>query len=225
MAGTAPVERIRPSTLSSKRHGPNPIQVGHVVGLLVEARDCAADLGKDVWEFALEARGLRETGTTNTVLRWLLDMGYAAHAAEIPHPTECRRMFCPITNLSIPEDACFVLTPAGVDFARRLSASDPPAIAAPRTTPVWDAVRRELRVREEVVKRYRQPAEAQEMVLCAFEEENWPDRIDDPLPPVPAIDAKRRLHATIVNLNRFQKRRLIHFEGGGDGESIGWRIV
>lgn len=225
MAGIAPIERKGSSVLSAKWHGPNPVQVGHTVGLLAEARDCATDLGKDVWEFALEARGLRESGTTNTVLRWLLDMGYAVHAAEVAHPTEWRRTFCPITNLSIPDDACFILTPAGAEFARRLLTNDPPAIATPRVVPVWDAVRRELRVREEVVKRYRQPAEAQELVLRTFEEENWPDRIYDPLPPVHAIDAKRRLHTTIVNLNRFQKRRLIHFEGGGDGESIGWRIV
>ena len=35
-----------------------------------------------------------------------------------------------------------------------------------------------------------------------------------------ARDAKRRLHTTIVNLNRFQKRRLIQFEGGGDGQVV-----
>ena len=63
----------------------------------------------------------------------------------------------------------------------------------------------------------------QELVLRAFEEEGWPPRIADPLPPRTDQDVKRRLHSTICNLNRAHEVVLIHFEGGGDGESICWR--
>ena len=41
----------------------------------------------------------------------------------------------------------------------------------------------EVRYRDEIVKRYRVPAPNQELILAAFEEEGWPQLIDDPLPP------------------------------------------
>jgi hypothetical protein len=74
-----------------------------------------------------------------------------------------------------------------------------------------------------VVKRFKQPAGNQELVLEAFEEEGWPPRIDDPLPPAPNQDGKRRLQSTIWNLNRGREARLIRFAGGGDGQSVCWR--
>jgi len=49
--------------------------------------------------------------------------------------------------------------------------------------------------------------------------------VDDPLPPRPNQDPKKRLHSTISNLNRNQENRLLHFEGGGNGESICWRVL
>lgn len=45
----------------------------------------------------------------------------------------------------------------------------------------------------------------QEMLLAAFQEEDRPCRIDDPLPPQPDQDARRRLSDTIKCLNRKQK--------------------
>jgi hypothetical protein len=91
--------------------------------------------------------------------------------------------------------------------------------------PVWDARRRELRAGHLLVKRFRQPARNQELVLAAFAEDHWPPRIDDPLPPELGQDAKQRLHSTITNLNRGHQHRIIRFEGGGDGESVCWRFV
>jgi hypothetical protein len=49
--------------------------------------------------------------------------------------------------------------------------------------PVFDVERRELRVGDVVVKRFRQPTPDQETMLLAFEEAGWPVRIDGPLPP------------------------------------------
>jgi hypothetical protein len=59
----------------------------------------------------------------------------------------------------------------------------------------------------------------------AFEEEGWPPRIDDPLPPSPEIDAKSRLRYTIKSLNKRQKKQLIHFMGDGSGEGIMWECI
>ena len=68
--------------------------------------------------------------------------------------------------------------------------------------PKWDAELRELRLGSQLLRRFRQRASCQEAILSAFEEEGWPARIDDPLPPKSGHDAKRRLHSTIENLNR-----------------------
>ena len=64
----------------------------------------------------------------------------------------------------------------------------------------------------------------QERILAAFEEEGWPVHIDDPLPPHPEQDSKRRLHDTINSLNRNQKKRLIQFLGNGNGQGIRWEL-
>jgi hypothetical protein len=82
-----------------------------------------------------------------------------------------------------------------------------------------------LRVGEVVVKQFKVPAANQERILAAFEEDGWPIRIDDPLPPAVEQDPKRRLHDTINSLNRNQKRPLIRFIGDGSGQGIRWQLV
>ena len=71
------------------------------------------------------------------------------------------------------------------------------ALAAPKILPHWNALRRELIVGGQVVKRFRVPAPNQEAVLTAFEEEGWPQRVYDPLSPNGDTDTKNRLHQTI----------------------------
>ena len=90
------------------------------------------------------------------------------------------------------------------------------------TTPFWDRDRRELRMGDVVIKRFRVPAPNQEIVLVVFQEEGWPVRVDDPLPRHGELDPKRRLHDTINALNRNQKAELIHFEGDGVGQGVCW---
>jgi hypothetical protein len=88
--------------------------------------------------------------------------------------------------------------------------------------PRWDHQRRQLRLGPEIVKEFKLPSPNQETVLMAFEEEGWPPRIDDPLPPQPQLDPRRRLHDTIKALNRKQRQGLIRFRGDGSGEGIRW---
>jgi len=88
--------------------------------------------------------------------------------------------------------------------------------------PCWDRLRRELRVAHVVVKQFKQPAPAQELILLSFEELGWPARIDDPLPPQRGMDPKQRLHQTVSNLNRHQKCPLLRFVGDGHGQGLGW---
>jgi hypothetical protein len=90
--------------------------------------------------------------------------------------------------------------------------------------PKWDRDRQLLKVGSVVVKQFKVPAANQEVILAAFEEESWPPRIDDPLPPHPDQSSKRRLQVTIKSLNRNQKRQLIRFLGDGSGEGVRWEL-
>jgi hypothetical protein len=61
------------------------------------------------------------------------------------------------------------------------------------------------------------------LILESFEEQGWPESIDDPLPVERDIDPKRRLHDAIKRLNRNQRCRAISFHGNGNGQGIAWR--
>ena len=91
--------------------------------------------------------------------------------------------------------------------------------------PCWDRRRRVLSVNRQIVKWFLRPAPNQEIILSAFEEEGWPFRIDDPLPPADELVAKTRLHDTIRWLNRNQRNRLLRFKGDGSGLGLCWYFV
>ena len=104
-------------------------------------------------------------------------------------------------------------------------------ILAPEATrrvlgkPRYVLPRRILLVGQIVVKHFKVPAGNQELILQSFQEQRWCEMLDDPLPPTPGVDAKRRLHDCINRLNRNQKQRLLHFFGDGTGCRIGWNLL
>jgi hypothetical protein len=73
-----------------------------------------------------------------------------------------------------------------------------------------------------LIKEFRRPAANQELVLAALEEEGWPAKIDDPLPPTSGIDPRVRLHDTIKALNRHHLHQILRFRGDGKGQGIRW---
>ena len=193
------------------------------------------------WDFAIELPNLLASGLTRSDLRWLASKGYVLHACEITDPRDTVRQFRQGLNLAFTERTCFVLTPAGAEFARTaLSESPIPAVRAPAPAdvvrispspphqserPEWDPDRRILRVGDRVVKWFRAPCANQELVLAVFQEEGWPSWIADPLPPKDDQDPKRRLNDTIKSLNRNQDHNLIIFRGDGKGEGIVWELT
>jgi hypothetical protein len=224
---------------------------------LLEAFEFARELDRPAWDFAVEIQSLREMGLTNNEFRWLVCKGLVEHGCETTRVRQSFRTFRRQHGLVFGRRSCFVLTQAGVEFARSLTEipaaphsrvvdgesgtvpsaplepespdvvvrSGKPSMANPNSTPKWDLERRELRVGSHIVKQFKTPAANQERILAAFEEEGWPARIDDPLPPQIDQDPKRRLHDTINSLNRNQKRRLIRFMGDGTGEGIRWCLI
>jgi len=99
-----------------------------------------------------------------------------------------------------------------------------PAQALAKTTPRFDTQKRELWVGHTLVKKFLQPAAAQETIVQAFQELDWQDIIDDPLPRVDAVNPKHRLHDAIQNLNRNQRGHVLHFFGDGSGKRVGWEL-
>lgn len=207
---------------------------------LHEAYACAAAFGVSRWEFAVDIADLRTAGIQANSLRYLICAGLVEHAQEVVTHSEKGRQFVFISGLTFSETSCFVLTSAGEKAAcaaipagcGRAFAQQQDSVTAGVISqnerflrPHWDHERHELKVGSCVVKRFKSPALNQEIILMAFEEEKWPSRIDDPLPPVPELDPRRRLHDAIKCLNRHQVVHLLHFRGDGTGEGVIWENV
>ena len=135
--------------------------------------------------------------------------GYVHHGREVTPPVDDKREFRSTGELTFCKRTCFVLTHEGFQYAQRIcNNSEQLLLNADSSTqvvqdgdpklkserPSWDGERQELRFGDQLIKRFKWPAANQQTILAAFEEDGWPARIDDPLPPQPAQDSnyKRR---------------------------------
>lgn len=92
-------------------------------------------------------------------------------------------------------------------------------------SPYWDAKTYDLWLSPTLIKHFRRRAINQMAILDAFQEQDWPARIQDPLPLTDdeSIVLKRRLNDTLRNMNRSLGSQLIKFCGDGAGTGILWR--
>ena len=223
-------ERIAP-VVSPERERAGRLMAA--LGWLKQGYDYARELGQDDWSFAVEIHLLRSERLTDNDLRWLVCRGLVEHAGEVTALGDDARSFRETGRLRFCRKTCFVLTEAGAEFYRAAcdeaepGAAHPPIVIAPAAgaAPFWDPDRQELRFAGRVVKQFKVPAPNQEMILATFQEEAWPHRVDDPLPPLADTDPKRRLHDTINSLNRSQKHPLLRFLGDGRGQGVRWEPV
>ena len=207
------------------------------LALLTEAYQYARELGQSLWDFAVEIDVMHRAGVTNSDFRWMAYKGMLDHGRETTMIGDANRSFRRGGNLSFNRRSCFVITNSGLGFALDQPTSvelKSPSVEISTGTsvisrhslndevPSWDRDRQELRWGDTVVKQFKVPAPNQELILAAFQEDGWPVRIDDPLPPHPELDPKRRLHDTINSLNRSQKLPLIRFLGDGSGQGVRW---
>ena len=210
-----------------------PKRLREALCLLWEAHQFARDCDIDEWQFAIEMSVLRQLRLTRNDLRWLLSKGLAEAALEITVHGESERVFRHDVAFSFSRRTCVILTERGRATAKRSvrgnefsdGSCDEVRIRSMERTPSWDSDRQTLRVGDSVIKQFKVPAGNQEAVLAAFHEEQWPPRIDDPLPPRGDQNPKRRLHDTINSLNRNQKARVIRFLGDGSGEGVRWEFL
>ncbi len=194
-----------------------------------------------VQEYAVTFESLRDAGLNECDIRWLVSQCFAEHFIEFTLPGDPSRSFRP-GGVAISSTSCLTLTEEGFFFARQIAGGITESSPEPDRTcessgsmpespesgrcesshPIWDTERQELWYQDALIKRYRLPSPNQSAILSAFEEDDWPPRIDDPLPPRADQDPKRRLHDTIRNLNRSHRRSLLRFVGDGSGMGVLW---
>jgi hypothetical protein len=229
-------ELVRPNGQPNDSTGlvlPPPVHVA--LKRLQQANAYAVDARRDAWDFAVEIRELLSLGLAYNDLRWLVCKGYVAHALETTVAGDGTRRFQHEGGLVFAQHSCVILTQAGEGFLRNIKPEAASTIVqteslktgerARLNRPHWDAYRHELRSNGFIVKQFKVPSANQETILAAFEEDSWPPCVDDPLPPQPEQDPRRRLHDTIKSLNRNQKHRLIRFMGNGSGQGVRWEYV
>jgi hypothetical protein len=86
--------------------------------------------------------------------------------------------------------------------------------------PRWDKKKGKLLLGDLPIRRVAGHAKNVRLVLDAFEEVGWPDRLDDPIPGRPGKLNSQRLSDTIKSLNTGLKH--IRFHTDGTGEGICW---
>jgi hypothetical protein len=142
-------------------------------------------------------------------------------AVSLPNGGEGARSPSPFSGEGRGEGACPSFAAQSPDHATAaVPRLQPLAPSPPR--PKWRADLHELYFNGALVRRYKNPARNQELILAAFEEEGWPARIDDPLPQNGDLDPRQRLRNTIVTLNRHQLTPLLHFRCDGTGRGVQW---
>jgi hypothetical protein len=212
--------------------------MGPALALLHRSWRYAQQLDRPVWDFAVEIHTLQRLGLTTSDLRWLACKGYVEHADEVRIAGQEVRTFQRYGPLSFSKRTSFILTEKGLLLYRldepernehcanhERPSSHVNGAPTEARVPSWDRDRQELRLGGILVKQFKVPAPNQEIILSTFQDDGWPPRIDDPLPPQQNQDSKRRLHDTINALNRNQKQPLLRFLGDGSGEGILWQPV
>ena len=142
---------------------------------------------------AVEMKSLRQMDLGDEDVRALVKARVLHLVAEGP-PESPQLSSVPADPIRLAPSSCLALTADGATQVAKISgvralgslfdASGKWIIdfALLRTArPRWDEERRELSFGPLLVKRYRQPARDQELILTAFAEEGWPPRMDDPI--------------------------------------------
>ena len=207
---------------------PRPINgVFDSLSHLRNAKDTALKCDKNPDLFAVSLNEMSDRGLVSYQLQWLTHNHFIVRCLNLPSGVET--VF--ESNGAIRSEDAYVLTQNGDRLLDKLQLKllqERRSHLNHKTTivgkPIYNSEKHLLIFDEKVVKRFRWAASNQERVLMAFEEENWPRRIDDPLLPDPNICPKRRLHDTIKCLNRRQENKLVRFRGDGTGTGVLWEL-
>lgn len=173
-------------------------------------------------QLAVPISDFRTWGHSDTELRLLVIEGVVRHLKETKAGSLDQRVFEQAGTYSIGDASCFVLAKDVHPPKKQGSRPDVDPKQLAINHPHWDLKLRRLMYQGKLIKHFRCPAQNQETILSAFQEEGWPQRISDPIPPSKETDSKQRLHDAIRSLNRNQTNLLIKFHGDGTGEGVLW---
>lgn len=216
------------------RVGTLPPDALRALAVFRETHAFAAQLAMPVWQLAESVASLHGQGIRDIALRLLCIAGLAECRLEKLTPSSSERTFRPITNLDLPDSACMILTAAGLDSAAERELAPVPAhtdgfvqaaLAPPAPwAPVWD-YKETLSWGNQVIKQLRRDADCQRLVLAAFQEAKWPNRIDDPLLRDGLTAAKERMRQTVRHLNKRHRLAIIEFWMDEERRGICWGRV
>ncbi len=225
--------------------------IAQALARLYQASFLASDCGRSTVDFAVSVAELRLAGISSPALRWLVEKQLAAHWILPSSDATSRALQEAADQTWLSEQSWLCLSETGLRLAvgliqegrlqdtpphngesetashmSRIPVSHPQGEwqVGGEQTPSWDPERHELRCGRLLIKKFKWRASNQERILAVFEEEGWPARIDDPLPPRPEIDSKRRLGDTIKCLNRNHLVQVLKFIGDGSGQGVIWEF-
>ena len=90
-------------------------------------------------------------------------------------------------------------------------------------TPKWNRDLRILSFDCQIVKQFKRAAPNQELLLSAFQESGWPNKIDDPLPQDFCVPPEHRLRETVKSLNKALQSSPIRFQMRN--EHALWKLI
>jgi hypothetical protein len=188
----------------------------------------------------LERRQLLAGGSNDTVLQWLMEAKLVEHQVETTRSGAKQRKFRASVSRRFGPRSCFVLTVSGFAVvwsvsaeARTLGHRDSTPAQSQGTAaeqpmmPLWKPASRQLSVGALVLHEFPRRAVNQMRVLIVFQEDNWAERIDNPLPDTEEGTAGKHLKDVVARLNRCQRVKMLHFRfhTDDDGESVSWEWV
>ncbi len=206
------------------------------LALLWQARDAAPRESPHENAAAVTGSALGAAGLTRSDVEFLIEQGCAdVKANGVRRNAGFGR---PPVDDMLSEHTEFVLTPTGAilieqflrAFGEFRSRVDRPRRPVGHLThvvrkPRWDRLHRKLHFGHVLVKRFRNPAPNQELLLAAFEESGWPEDVADPLPPLDRGSPVPRLQHTLQRLNSTLLRPVIRFALDPSGRRVTWRCV
>ncbi|GEM_PF-5359579 len=187
-----------------------------VLDLLIGPYNCAQDLGRPAWDFALSAADLNETGITENQLQELIAAGLVERQTSSARSRRGSFQRSRAAKGSREPDGWFVLTSAGAEWVRQHAAG--PSDEGSARKPLW--LGRVFSYGGQVLKVFKRHAPLQERILDEFQQADWAASI-----PSPLGGSVKRLRDALNHLNNGQQPQRIRFDTTRDGLGVRWSVA
>jgi hypothetical protein len=213
-----------------------PAEQNQALLILFKSRVFSSEAGIDPRQLANQLAKLARHTVSEGMIRRLLVTQQAALLRDLAAARGDLRRMDQFTGLNLIDHAWFVLAPDRCTQGRTPlhkgnSAPSPDhadqkrgTTERPALAPRFDENSGSLWLGATLIKHFASPARNQRLVLKAFQEKGFPERIADPLPPGSSINRKKRLNDVVFRLNHHQLKRLLVFHAEARGMGIRWAV-